>query len=202
MSLHLSCYWVLDWLTRNPLAWIFITMVLQSFLTAERKVNFALGEVTAASLHVEMWGFYSSPYNHFTKEQARGRWWPMGRERRAHAILICPERSEEWKLWMNAALIDFENGIDSGQDTSDWNSLLRSNFFCLFGFFVFVFETQLQHIFMLLGCVILGNIPAAFDICMIEQLKSAVVFHRCHQQQEPFTIYLLTGRWSQVWLSL
>lgn len=173
-------------------------MILQSFLTAKRKVNFAWGEVTAASLHVEMWGFYSSPYNNFTKERVRGWWWPMGRERRAHAILICPLqtlRSEEWKLWMNALhwLI---------LETESIKARIRVIGTPLFAPTFFIFETQLQHIFMLLGCVILGDIPVAFEICMTEQLKSAVLFLRCHQQQEPFTVYLLTGRWSQVQLSL
>lgn len=73
---------LLDWLTGNSPAWIFITTVPPSFLTARRKVNFARGEKIAAgcSLHVEMWGFYSSPCKHFQKRIRKGRvvghgWW-------------------------------------------------------------------------------------------------------------------------------
>lgn len=167
MSLNLRCSRVFDWLTRNPPAWIFISTVLHSFLTAKRKVNFAWGAVTAASLHVEMWGFYSSPHNNFTKEQARGRWWPMGRERRVRAILMCSLqtlRSEERK-----GLIGFEqqNRFRPGYKWFQLPSLHRHIFVIL--------ETQLEHFFMLLGGVISGDVPAAFDICMAEQLKSAVL---------------------------
>lgn len=67
---------------------------------SQRKVNFAWGEVTAASLHVEMRGFYSSPYNHFTKEWARGQRWPMGRQRRCLSFANCwARRVKSFEKW-------------------------------------------------------------------------------------------------------
>lgn len=66
---------LLDWLTGTSPAWIFITTVLPSFLTAGRKVKFARGEQIAGgcSLHVEMQGLLFISLQAFPKRISKGR---------------------------------------------------------------------------------------------------------------------------------